>query len=825
MKKLKIIDAIGGHVHVSKGKGKYFKTKDSASPSGHSLLAQIDMTHSGIVTRNYGFYLPARMKAGASSFMKDYNKPVLIGHDEVADTKPVGRVINAEYVDTSDFYKSNDSYLRKLFQFKDGAEKDTMLDFVQHVIKEYDSKDSYKGLGHLRGTVKLTDAEAIEGILNETYLTVSTSMISDSATCSVCGTDWVRDGLCDHSRGQTYDDDVCVVVPGSMMYDHLGIVNAPADPHAHNFTIVSDDPQEKTIFSIDSTDKDLYKIHNDYEIAAQLFACNDKNIVSLSSETDINLIEIKDNIQKMENAMKEKTIEERVKDALDIKVEVYRYSNENLGSKEITVREYMQDLNVEGVQAMVAQIATMLKTGDKASEDDIKKVVDEYCTKNFELAITKTEDDLAAIEDSTNKGFFGEVLYGEEILVNEDTSHKGDEGKVMTKKKRKKKTSKKVSDKFKLESGEDITFDSIKAEADELLKVKDSGLDHEEVSELSEYIALYKSEDAIILATFNWKDKTHEDMAKEYKAWKDSLIVLDDKSGDEIYTEMKEVLGEDAMSEETYGNLKASDYCGMKGYFPVVDQAHLGAALAVLRKCKAADSVKGRILSAIYRKANRLQLDLTDNFDSKSESCNNNASISNDDAVKAFEDAKEKLIELGIEIPELMEGLKTDQDSEIDILEAQLEAANEELDSVVEENNLLKVQLSSELAIRTVDMKMLSGNFEIKDRVQEIEDHKERSLDSLKDGLKDLETQFKINDFVKDGGMKQAPSEDIEDPTLSQKDSKSGQAVGSETNTEEQKKFKLYDEYNKKVATYGKPNADRWLARVQKQNGSIPTID
>jgi hypothetical protein len=825
MKKMKIIDAVGGTVHISKRKGKYFKTQDSASPSGHSLLAQIDMTHSGIVTKNYGFYLPARMKAGATTFTRDYNKPVLIGHDEAGDTKPVGRVVGAEYVDTSETYRHQDSRLKGLFEFQDGkSDTETMLDFVQHVIREYDSRDSYRGLGHLRGTVKVTDPEAIEGILNDTYLTVSTSMVSDSATCSICGTDWVNAGLCDHSRGQMYDDNVCVVVPGKMEYDHLGIVNTPADPHAHDFTIVSDTPGETTVFQIDQKQKDLYKTHNDYDIAAQLFACKDNELISLSSESDVNLIEIKDNIQKMENAMK--TIEEKIKDALDVKVEVYRFGNEDGGSKEVTVREYMEDLDVSGVQNMVAQIAKMLKSDDSATpnKEEITKIVDSYCAENFDLVNPEKEEgkEEGQENDSAQEGFFGEVLYGDEVLVSTDSSYKG----KTAKKKRKKKVSKKMNDKFKLEDGEEITLEIVKIELEELTKVEDSGLDHEASCELAELVALYKNEDAVTVATFNWKDKSYEDIVANFKDWKESLITLDEVSGEDIYEEMKKTLNDNALSEEDYGQLKASDYCGLKGYFPVVDQEHLNAALTVLAKCKASDSIKGRILAALHRKANRLELDLTDSFDNVSEPCNNNDKISVDDAVAAYESAKNTLVELGVEIPGLKPEGKTDQESEIEILESQLEAANEELDHLSNENKNLKAQLKDELATRTVDMKMLSGTFEIADRVQEIEDHKARTLDSLQDGLKDLEKQFKIQDFVSNDGISNNPSETVEDPTLSQNDSKAGSTTEADEKAKaEEQKFKLYDEYNAKVARYGRPMADKWLARVQKQNGSIQSID
>ena len=805
MKKIKIIDALGGHVSVTKSKNKYFKTKDSTSKSGHSLVAQIDMTHSGIVTRNYGFYLPARMKAGAHSFVKDYKKPVLIGHDEEADTKPVGRVINAEYIDNSDVYKSKDSYLREFFHFQDKVKKDTeLLDFVQHIIKTYDSRDSYKGLGHLRGTLKITDEETIQGILDETYLTVSTSMISDSATCSVCGTEWVTQGLCDHKRGQTYDDDVCVVIPGNMAYEHLGLVNTPADPHAHDFVILGDSSGQNQILELDSKRKSLYKTNDHYDIAAQLFACNDSSIFSLSSETDVNFIEIKDNIQKMENAMiKNKTQDDnlikKITDEMNVSVSVYRFGNEEQGSKEVSVREYVKELKPEEITAMVEHIVSMMTT--ETSDDSVKLTVKKYFDDNF-----------TPVEDKGHKGYKGAGEMPEE--------------KPKTSKKKAKKKAKKMSDSFKLEDSVEITDEQFEEIEAAIRAIDGQDLTDEEVTELTELICLYKNEDAITLATFpTWKLEDLTSVVGSYKAWKDELVELDKKSGDEIYEEMKKHLSTDkVLSDEKYNSLKSFDYCGMKGYFPVVDADHARAALIVLSKCKASDSVKGRIFTAIYRKADKMSLDLTKIFDSAEEPCNNNASISVDDALRAFEDAKAKLTELGVEVPlQIVQKDDSEKDLEIQTLEAQLEAANEELDSLVVENKELKSQLTGELATRTVDMKMLTGNFEIKDRVAEIESHKARTLDSLKDGLKDLEAQFKIQDFVKKDGITKSPTETVENPTLQHNDTKAGSKV--EQKDPEESKFQIYDEYNKRARVYGKIEADKWFSKFQKKNGILPTID
>ena len=136
---VKFTDALQGTVRISDNKRKYFKTQDSTSKSGHSIVAKIAMTHSGIVTKNYGFYMPDRMSEGAGSFVKGYAKPVIVGHDEnpVDQAEPVGRVIDANYVDTSGVFVQKDSYLKALMQFQYNDKKrksNAVLDFVNHVI-------------------------------------------------------------------------------------------------------------------------------------------------------------------------------------------------------------------------------------------------------------------------------------------------------------------------------------------------------------------------------------------------------------------------------------------------------------------------------------------------------------------------------------------------------------------------------------------------------------------------------------------------------------------------------------------------------------------
>jgi hypothetical protein len=109
-------------------------------------VAKIAMTHSGIVTKNYGFYMPGRMKDGAASFTKGFSKPVIVGHDEnpMEQAEPVGRVIDANYIDTANSFVQRDSYLKSLYEFQDKKKSNKTLDFVHHVIDNYEGKDGYE---------------------------------------------------------------------------------------------------------------------------------------------------------------------------------------------------------------------------------------------------------------------------------------------------------------------------------------------------------------------------------------------------------------------------------------------------------------------------------------------------------------------------------------------------------------------------------------------------------------------------------------------------------------------------------------------------------
>jgi hypothetical protein len=202
------------------------------SVAGQPLRVSIVATHAGRITRNHGFYLPQKMRDGAKTLMSEYGKPILLHHNDHND--PVGRVIAARYVDTSGTFtrdSAQDSLIKRICDSR--TPFFTMLDLFDQLSETDLLKDpAFPGLGHIVVDADISDENAIKKILDKRYLTVSIGATTDRAVCSVCKTDWVEEGRCEHIPGKNYEDKLCVVIAGSLFYDEVSFVNAPADPLA-----------------------------------------------------------------------------------------------------------------------------------------------------------------------------------------------------------------------------------------------------------------------------------------------------------------------------------------------------------------------------------------------------------------------------------------------------------------------------------------------------------------------------------------------------------------------------------------------------------------
>jgi len=203
MKKvLDIYDSFPIKANIKEGNKKLVLSDSGEVKSGTSLICNVAASHSGTLINNR-IYPPEKMRKGVKSWTTPYRKPVLVNHDE--EGAPIGRVIKAKYVKTS--------------RGMDGKDYKPML-------------KASDGYGYVDLTIKVTDQEAIERVLDGRYETVSVRMSTDHAFCSVCGNDWADEGPCEHMPGKTYDGKLAYMTTGDLTYREVSFVNIPADEFA-----------------------------------------------------------------------------------------------------------------------------------------------------------------------------------------------------------------------------------------------------------------------------------------------------------------------------------------------------------------------------------------------------------------------------------------------------------------------------------------------------------------------------------------------------------------------------------------------------------------
>lgn len=166
--------------------------KESAGVSTQrKLIVTVEGIHTGM-TKNLTFYPGPTLDESTTSWTTPHNKPVLKNHDEL--TEPLGRIISAEYVESALV-----------------AGRDTV-----------------------RMKLEITDAAAIERVLDGRYLTLSVGGSANKVTCSTCGKDLIKEGFCGHYRGKKYEGktDVTHWMIGEYTGDEISFVNMPADVFA-----------------------------------------------------------------------------------------------------------------------------------------------------------------------------------------------------------------------------------------------------------------------------------------------------------------------------------------------------------------------------------------------------------------------------------------------------------------------------------------------------------------------------------------------------------------------------------------------------------------
>ena len=288
MKNLELYDTFPIKINVNKDKRGLIISDSDGIKKDYGLICEIDATHSGTLINNR-IYPPASMDKGIRSWTKPYKKPVLVNHDDAAD--PIGRIIKAKYLKTNRGMESSD---------------------YKPILKASD------GYGYTRLTLRITDSEAIQKIIDGRYETVSVRMSTDHAFCSICNTDWSADGPCEHTPGQMYDKKLAYITTGDLSYREMSFVNIPADEFAGvKEVLLSEDKMEREIVNIG-----LYASNPEEKVFADLTSDENVNLYSFLDdkieEGDEIILHLLDKSNKIEKFHKEEDVkpEEITKDKL-----------------------------------------------------------------------------------------------------------------------------------------------------------------------------------------------------------------------------------------------------------------------------------------------------------------------------------------------------------------------------------------------------------------------------------------------------------------------------------------------------------------------------
>lgn len=98
----------------------------------------------------------------------------------------------------------------------------------------YIEKSERSGTAALELIANIGDEEGKKGIKNGTLATVSIGAIAHDIRCSICGTNLVEEGMCEHDKGEIYDGKRCYWIVNKIEPKEVSYVIVPSDIYAHN---------------------------------------------------------------------------------------------------------------------------------------------------------------------------------------------------------------------------------------------------------------------------------------------------------------------------------------------------------------------------------------------------------------------------------------------------------------------------------------------------------------------------------------------------------------------------------------------------------------
>ena len=371
-----------------------------SNPLRQGLQVKIAATHAGIITRNNGFYLPDNMRKGAASFVDEYPKPVLLHHEDHKD--PVGRIVASNYRDTSS--STIGRYDGLVVKNKEGDPigtiTDTLIkdfvgdrmpfgmqvDVVSSMFRDSLLSDSsYQGLGFIELTANITDKSAVEKLLDGRYITGSVGATTDKAVCSVCKSDWTKDGRCDHKPGALYDSAKCFIIAGELVYDEYSFVNVPADKHSKVLELNYNGLQDQIEFADDYKGR-LYEVKLEFP----QYNSKDKEKITVSEQLSV---DIKDSATVDPQTETRATEEEEAVTIEDGSVAIQDAAGESEVADNLSdVSEPVESSQetIEFADGSFEDLTAKILDGTKLTVDDEEKLYD-YLWQEVEASISDGE--------------------------------------------------------------------------------------------------------------------------------------------------------------------------------------------------------------------------------------------------------------------------------------------------------------------------------------------------------------------------------------------------------------------------------------------------
>lgn len=335
----------------------FTESKEGSDEDG--ILVWIDAIHA-MTTGNHTTYTAQELKGdpvkktGQYSWTYPYEAPVLTHHNQKGE--PIGRVVVASY-----------------------------------------SKTSRAGSPVIKLKCRITDPEAIQKIKDGRYKTVSIGGFAEHAYCSICGTDWIDEGYCEHWPGRQYGEEkeTAHLILGDIYFVEVSFVNVPADRFAQVTSII-DGVEPDSNNKSEPVKENKTKTQGGIPMGLQekLEALQEK--VSLKEEK-LNVYETK--IANLED--KVKTLEE-ANSLLAEEKEILEGKMENLNSEIEKLVNENAELKKEQKKTLAEKVVDLKIELGKIQEEDREEKIMEHI-KRTEESLNDSLRDLREEKELLNK--------------------------------------------------------------------------------------------------------------------------------------------------------------------------------------------------------------------------------------------------------------------------------------------------------------------------------------------------------------------------------------------------------------------------------------